>query len=214
MSLLEALQSQNQLIVRQRKELAELLGFETRNKYEICDERGQVIGFCAEQQKGFLALIFRQILGHWRRFDLHFFNTQRQEVLIVKHPFRFFFQRLEVYRPQGEYLGSLQQRFSVVRKKFDVADARGRVLMQMESGFFQFWTFPFKKGSSEVAVISKKWSGLLKEFFLDADNFQIAFSSSQLTELERTLILASGIFIDLQYFEAKGDSSSFIDLFD
>ncbi|WP_413290403.1 phospholipid scramblase-related protein [Bdellovibrio sp. HCB337] len=204
MSLLESLQNQSQIIIRQRRELIELLGFESRNKYEICDENGNVIGFCAEQQKGLLGILLRQFLGHWRRFDLHFFNNDRREVLIVKHPFRFFFQRLEIHTADGKYLGALQQRFAFIRKKFDLENSLGQVIMSVNSGFFQFWTFPFKKGSVEVAVIRKKWSGGLKEIFTDADNFQISFNYRELNELERTLILASGVFIDLQYFEAKG----------
>lgn len=203
MSLLHSLAQGRQLVIRQRRELIELLGYETRNKYEILDESGQAIGFCAEQQKGFLGFLFRQFLGHWRRFNLHFFDNQRREVFIVKHPFRFFFQRLEVYTVQGEFIGALQQKFGIIKKKFDVEDARGRVLLRVRSGFFQFWTFPFFKGPAEVAVIRKKWSGALKEIFMDADNFQIEFKQEQLSESERALILASSVFIDLQYFERK-----------
>ncbi len=203
MSLSESLCSSQQLIIRQRKELFELFGFETRNKYEICDQSGQVIGYCAEQQKGFFGFLFRQFLGHWRPFVLHFYNNHRQEVFVVKHPFRLFFQRLEVGTPQGEHLGALQQRFAIIRKKFDVQDARGNTVLKVRSGFFQFWTFPFFRKGRELAVIRKKWSGALKEIFLDADNFSIEFKSPELTPAERTLILASSIFIDLQYFEKK-----------
>jgi uncharacterized protein YxjI len=206
MSLLEGLKDQNQLIIRQRKELAELFGFETRNKYEICDQRGQVIGFCAEQQKGFLGLLIRQFLGHWRSFELHFYDNQRQQVFVVKHPFRIFFQRLEVFSTRGQYIGALQQRFAIFRKKFDIETPQGRVIMNMESGFLQFWTFPIFKNSVEAAVIRKKWSGLLKEAFMDADNFQVEFGRADLNEVERSLILASAIFIDLQYFERKANA--------
>lgn len=203
MSLLEELKSQSALVIKQRKELFELFGFETRNKYEIFAESGQVIGFCAEQQKGLFGFLLRHFLGHWRSFELHIYDNQKREVFIVRHPFRFFFQRLEIDDINGTHLGSLQQRFSIVRKKFDVEDERGRTVLRMQSGFFQFWTFPFLRGSSEVAVIRKRWSGLFKESLLDADNFRIEFSNSSLTEVERALILASGIFIDIQYFERK-----------
>lgn len=207
MALMETLNSQNQLIIRQRKELIELIGFETRNKYEICNERGEVIGFCAEQQKGLFGILMRHLLGHWRSFELHVFDNQRREVFIVSHPFRFFFQRLEIYTKDRTLLGSLQQRFSVLRKKFDVEDAQGRVQLRMNSGLLQFWTFPIYRREIEVAVIRKKWSGLLKETFLDADNFQIEFKGSSLTEIEKSLLLAAGIFVDIQYFERKANKS-------
>ncbi len=89
------LQNCSQLIVRQRKELAELFGFETRNKYEILTEGGNLIGYCAEQQKGILGFLFRQFLGHWRSFDLHFCDADRKLFLTSKHPFRFFFKNLK-----------------------------------------------------------------------------------------------------------------------
>lgn len=210
MSLLETLRGQNQLIIRQRRELGELLGFETRNKYEVCDQGGQVVGFCAEQSQGFLGAIVRHFLGHWRSFDLHFFNNQRQHVLTAKHPFRFFFQRLEVYSDTnvggGRMIGAVQQRFGIFKKKFDIETPQGKVLLTMESGFLQFWTFPIYKNSREVAVIRKKWSGLFKEAFMDADNFQIEFTQAGLSDEERSLILVSGLFVDLQYFERKANS--------
>lgn len=192
------------LIIRQRKELAEFVGFETRNKYELVDEAGNVVGFCAEQQKGLLGFLMRQFLGHWRSFEVSFFDSQRQPLWTASHPFRFFFQRFEIKTAQGVAVGALQQRWGIFRKKFDVEDATGRVVMQMSSGFFSFWTFPIYRSGREAARIEKKWSGLLKEMFLDADNFRIQFSP-ELDESQRILVLAAGIFVDLQYFEAKAD---------
>lgn len=193
-------------IITQRKEFAELFGFETRNKYEIFDENNKRIGFCAEQQKGFLGLLFRQFLGHWRSFETHFFNENREEVFNTSHPFRFFFQEFVVRDNQQQLLGTVKQRFAIVRKKFDVHDATGTVIFQMRSGFFQFWTFPFLSSTGqERAIIRKKWSGLLKEVFMDADNFVVEFSDASLKQNERILILASGVFTDLQYFEKKAN---------
>ncbi len=203
MALLQELESCQQLIIRQRKELAELLGYETRNKYEICNAQGHPIGFCAEQQKGFLGFLARQFLGHWRSFTLHFYDSNRSEIFLVQHPFRFFFQRLEISTAQGERLGALQQRFSIFRKYFDFLDSQGRPFMKVRSGFLQFWTFPVTRAGREVAVVRKRWSGALKELFLDADNFSVEFKSPDLGPQERALIMASGIFIDLQYFERR-----------
>ena len=73
--------------------------------------------------KGFLGMIFRQILGHWRKFDIHFFGPDRQPYMIAHHPFRFFFQRLEVTTPDGKFLGAVQQRFAIFRKRFDIENA-------------------------------------------------------------------------------------------
>ena len=162
------LQQTQKVIIYQRKELAELFGFETRNKYEIFDENKNLIGFCAEQQKGVLGFIFRQFIGHWRSFEVHFFNQQRQTVFKSIHPFRFFFQEFEVLDSSNKSIGLIKQRFGIVKKK---------------------------------------WSGFLKEMFLDADNFLIEYQDNSLSQNERLLILAASVFTDLQYFERKAEGN-------
>ena len=135
--------SHDKIIVQQRRELIEFLGFETRNKYEISDENKNLIGFCAEQNKGILGFLFRQFLGHWRSFELHFFDHNRQFAFKSIHPFRFFFQEFSVVDSQGVLLGRIYQRFGIFTKKFDIADAQGQVIMTMRSGFFSFWTYAY-----------------------------------------------------------------------
>lgn len=199
-----ALTQHNQLIIRQRRELAELFGFETRNKYEICDEKNNVLGFCAEQNKGLLGFLFRQALGHWRSFELHFFDHNRSEFLKTYHPFRFIFQEFTVMDGQNNPLGRVHQRFGILTKKYDVQDINGQLMFTMRSGLLSFWTFPFKSVAGfERAVVQKKWSGFFKELFLDADNFLITYKDPTLSEKERQLILAASVFTDLQYFERK-----------
>ncbi len=192
------------VIVQQRRELAELFGFETRNKYEVYDQDKNVIGYCAEQQKGLLGFLFRQFLGHWRKFEIHFFDINRNEVMYTKHPFRFFFQEFHVYNAQNAMIGFAKQRWGLLTKKFDVYNEREELILEMRSGFFSFWTFPLLNSQgTERALIQKKWSGFLKEMFLDADNFMVSFKDPSLTQNERLIVLAMSVFTDLQYFENK-----------
>ena len=114
------------LMVRQRHEMGELFGLETRNKYEVVSEGGAPVAYAAEQQKGFLGFLFRQSLGHWRTFDIQFFTADRAPFMTARHPFRFFFQRLEVFDHAGVLVGAIQQRFSIFSKRFDVQDAGGQ----------------------------------------------------------------------------------------
>lgn len=189
--------------IHQKMELAELFGYETRNKYQILDENGQPIGFAAEQQKGFWNFLVRQFLGHWRRFDILIFDMDRKPVLRVTNRFRWIFQYVEVRRHNGEFLGALEQRFAIFSKKFDVHGPRGEVLMQMRSPLWKIWTFTFFRKEQPVAVIEKKWAGLLTEAFTDKDKFRVRMDSPTLTETERWLLLAAALFVDLNYFEYK-----------
>jgi len=199
------LTDQSKFFVKQVRELAELIGYETRNKYQILDGQSRLVGFAAEQQKGIWGFLMRQFLGHWRTFEIHIFNSQRQKILTARHPFCIFFQRLEIFDSSGRPLGALQQRFSILRKLFDVLSDRGMHIMQMRTPIISFWTFPFFQRGRKVAQVSKKWSGALSEVFTDRDNFLVEYYVPQLTEGERQLILAAAIFIDLQYFEKKAN---------
>lgn len=194
------------IIVQQRRELAEVFGFETRNKYEVYDQDKNLIGFCAEQHKNIWGFLFRQLLGHWRTFEVHFFDSSRKEVMISKHPFRFFFQEFHVHDTNNKLIGYAKQRWGFFTKKFDVYNANADLVFRMRSGFFNFWTFPLLDPQGfERALIQKKWSGFLKEVFLDADNFVVTYKDPRLTQSERELILAMSVFTDLQYFERKAD---------
>ena len=200
--LLSIVQRSNELVIVQRRELAELFGIETRNKYAI-EANGAPLGFAAEQGKGGLAFLARMFFGHWRTFEIHFFDNARNLALRAVHPFRFFFQRLEVFTAHGQELGAIQQRWALFSKRFDLSDATGRTTLTVSSPLWKPWTFVFERNGQEVARVEKKWSGLLREAFTDADRFRVLFSSPQLALDERSLILASALFIDLQYFEKK-----------
>ena len=199
------------VLIRKKRELAELFGFETRNKYSIELESGDVIAFAAEQQKGLLGMLLRQFLGHWRRFHFTIFNRERAAVLTARHPFRFFFQRMELESGAnpggGSRVGAIQQRFGILNRIVDIEDSRGEVIFQIRSPLWRFWTFTVyradARGETECARILKKWGGLLKEVFLDADSFRVDFLDESLSNDQRLLLIASGIFLDLKYFEEK-----------
>lgn len=191
------------VLVHQVHELGELFGFETRNKYQILNAEQNIIGYAAEQQKGIFGFLLRQYLGHWRKFDVHFFTSDRQLAFIGSHPFRWFFQRIEVKDPSGRILGAVQQRFSIFTKRFDIENSKGVVIMEVASPIWKIWTFNFMAQGQQVAQVLKQWSGIFTEGFTDKDNFMIQFTSPKLSDEEKTIVMASAVFIDLLYFENK-----------
>jgi uncharacterized protein YxjI len=203
MSELIPLQEHKNLFVKQVREIGEWIGFETRNKYAIYDSNQTQIAFAAEQSKGILGFLLRQYLGHWRRFDVFFFNNERKLFMTAHHPFRWFFSRVEVKDHEGRYLGAIQKRFAILTKRFDVESSKGLVIMEVASPIWKIWTFLFKHQGKQIAAVHKKWSGVFSEVFTDRDNFMVEFGNQDLTPDERKLVLASAVFIDLLYFEAK-----------
>lgn len=201
--MIENLSSYKKLFVKQSFEMAELFNFETRNKYRILDEQGRDVAFAAEQQKGILGFILRQFIGHWRSFEIHFFTAMREKFLIARHPFRFYFKKLEIFDVEENYIGSIERQFSFFSKTFQIYVAESHSRIDVSSPFWRIWTFPFMKGERQVAKISKKWTGLGFELFTDKDTFMIDYSQQDLTNNEKAVILAATLYIDLMFFETK-----------
>lgn len=204
--LMAVLRQAQTLWISQRFELAELVGLETRNKYAIRDANGRDIAFAGEQGKGLAALLVRGFLGHWRTFEIHLFDEQRQLFARAVHPFRWYFQRFEVFGADGRPLGALQQRFAWFAKSFDVEDQNGQVQLTVRSPWWKPWTFPFLRGGQPVAEIRKRWTGFGAEMFTDKDTFQLEYQDPSLGAEARTVLLLGAVFVDMQYFEKKANN--------
>ena len=139
--LIDALKNEKLIKIFQRKELAELLGVESRNKYEVQGESGKPIGFVSEQGKGAFDFVMRNFLGHWRTFELTIFNSDRKQVAKVTNPFRFYFRELNLTNQAGEQIGQIKKRFALVNKKFILSLPDGQKYT-VSSPFWRIWTFP------------------------------------------------------------------------
>lgn len=193
------------LFVRQVRELAELIGFETRNKYQISDENKALVAFAAEESKGFFGFFMRQFLGHWRKFSIHFVDASNQVFMTAHHPFRWYFERLEMTDGSGKFIGAVEKRFSLFTKRFDVQNERGLTVMEVASPIWRIWTFNFMHQGRQIASVQKKWSGLFSEVLTDRDNFMVEFTDPTLSQNERMLVLGAALYVDIIYFEAKGN---------
>ena len=109
------LQSQA-VVIKQLHEGVELLGFEGRNRYEIFDVHGQLIGRAEEKRQGFFQMLFRQFIRHWRSFQLEISDLDGQLYLLANHPFRFYFQRIDLSDAKGVVQGAIEKQFSILSK--------------------------------------------------------------------------------------------------
>lgn len=190
------------LFIRQVKEWGEILiGLETKNKYQITDDRGQVVGFCAEQGNGIWAYIKRYFLRNHRSLEVLIFDNSGKTILRIDRPFFWFFSTMFVYGENNEKLGQIEQRFAFFRKKYDLFLNHNNRFATINSSFFKFFTFKICDDSGrEIGMISKKWGGFVKEIFTDADKFGVEFSIN-MEDQKKAVILANAISIDFDFFE-------------
>ncbi len=198
---MERLSSISSLVIGQQKEWGEILiGFETTNRYTISDVSGNRLYLAAEEAG---STLLRWFLKALRPFTIAVLTENGQVVLRVVRPFRFYFHRAEVVDAKGQSLGVIEKRFSVLRRIYSVLDSSGAEVFQLLGPILHPWTFEIRKDGVEYGKITKKWSGLLKEGFTDADNFGVMFPAEWDVKL-KALFLGAVFLIDFVHFENKG----------
>jgi uncharacterized protein YxjI len=200
---MERLASANSLVVSQKKEWGKTLtDFETRNKYAVSDATsGASLYLTAEEAGSTLARIFLKAM---RPFTIVVLGTDGQPVLRIRRPFRVYYHQAEVEDSRGQRLGTIVRQLSLARRIYSVLDASGTEVCQLFGPLLRPWTFEIMINGSESGQIQKKWSGLLKEGFTDADNFGVTFPVEHDARM-KAVILGAVFLIDFVHFEDKGN---------
>lgn len=200
-------QQHGRLTVRQRKRWLELLfSFEMKNAYDVFDA-GMPVFRVEEQGRGFGSFMKRMCFGPMRWFTASVEDLAAQQPLMSIHrPFRFFFHEIVVEGANGERIGTVTREWSWIRRIYTVRDAQGQAVATLFGPILRPWTFEIRLAGSEQSsgLIQKRWSGMLKEVFTDADNFGIDLADIPDPAL-RALLFAATVLIDVVHFErSKG----------
>ena len=191
----------SELIVKQEIEHLEVfLGFETANRYSIRTPDGQELLY-AYEESGFFSRMF---LRNHRPLTIHFVDNDGNEVITAERGFFWMFSHLYVGDEEGKLIGSLQRKFKVLGRRISIRDDEGAERSEIRGGLFRPHTFMVHSEGDEVARITKRWSGLGRELFSDADTFQVGMNLERVDQAFATIILAAAISIDLDFFESGG----------
>ena len=200
---MEKLEAVNDLVVRQRKELTEIItGFETKNTYSIEDVHGQQLYVAAEASG---SIVIRILLRSLRPFIIGIFSGTNDTMLLkITRSFRWYFHHVEVKDHQDQSLGVIERQFSMLNRKYLVSQGVGREDYYIESSILSPWTFYIKNSDGvEQGKITKKWGGLVKETISNADDFGVTWPAKWDKSL-KSLVLGAVFLIDFIYFENRG----------
>lgn len=173
--------------------------FKAANEYDISDpETGAVILHCREPELGFVTRMLR--FSEYKRytpFDIRISTVDGRQVVRVTRGVAFFRSRVVVSDGTGARLGGFGQRLLSVGGRFQVLDEDGKPLCKLV-GNWTGWDFRFEAGERELARVTKKWSGVGKEFFTSADNYVLQISEHVPPDSKlRQLIMAAVMCIDM-----------------
>lgn len=204
MSYQHLLDLQKKLVIAQKKELVEILvDWETRNQYRVYNGEGEPCAMIVERKGSMWISLRRWFLRSHRPLEIDVLNQKGEGLLFFHRKFFFLFSHMHVEDERGSPLGSVRRRFAwFLFKEYDLEDRHGKVFAKIRSPLWRLWHFPlFNERGQKIGVINKKWRGLLRETFTDADNFELNFGDWNWGPQERAVILAAALSVDFDFFE-------------
>jgi hypothetical protein len=197
------------LVVRQRTNVLEdFTGVEAQGRYQVLTESGAFVAGFAEHADGIGGFLGRWMLKARRPFTMGLYPAEHADrpLLLLERPWTWLLSQLEVREAgSGRVVGRVQQRWAWFRKRLDLQAADGRPLARLTGPILRPWTVLIETGPEsnprEAGRIEKKWSGLLREAFTDADTFLVTLPQGDARL--RQLVLAAAILVDFLWFEHR-----------
>lgn len=210
---LEYLHQIDQLIIKQKKELVEVVfNFHMRNKYEIRNSLGQHLWTAKEQSDCCARLCFRK----YRPLTLSVKDPLENNPLFLIRPFRLpmglccwcnlCLAEMEVQGHGGIVLGFVRQLWHPFLPRFTVQTQDGQDALFIHGPFcvcscgsdVKFKVLDVSGNS--IGLICKRWGGCCKEWITAADNFTVQFPMDLDVKLKASL-LAAALLLDYIHFE-------------
>ena len=173
--------------------------FKAANNFDIHDPRtGEVVLLCREDKLGFFTKLLRYSeYKKYTPFDITVRTPGGELVVRVTRGVSVWRSTVRVEDGKGALLGTFRQKMLSIGGAFDVLDPSDQVICSLK-GSWTGWDFRFISANAELAHVTKKWSGIGKEFFTSADNYVLSIDASvPATGRARPLILAAVLCIDM-----------------
>ena len=173
--------------------------FKAANNFDIHDPAsGEIIMLCREDNLGSITKLLR--FTDYKRmtpFDIKVTTPEGQPLVRITRGTTFIRSKVTVLDGKDEKVGGFNQKLMSIGGKFDVLDENDQILCSLK-GNWTGWDFRFVARDTEFAHVTKKWSGIGKEFFTSADNYVLEISDSVPPDNRvRLLILAAVLCIDM-----------------
>lgn len=122
----------------------------------------------------------------------------RPVLSVHKHP-GFLRTRLEVHDGRGGTLAQLRSKLFSLGGSFVIYDPSGQEIGQLK-GDWKGWDYSATIQGQPIGVVTKKWAGLLKEAFTNADQYLVKSERPE----QLPLLLGLALAVDIVYKERQG----------
>lgn len=201
-----------QLVVSQRAKLIELT-----NQYEIRDGDGGALGYVEQEGQSGARKVLRFVtdVDQFLTHRLSLYDANGRKIVALTRPAKLFKSRLLVDDGDGRRIGEIVQRKVFGKINFDLVGVQGEVLGQIKAENWRAWDFSIVDATNvEVARIDKKFVGIAKAVFTNADNYVVDINDDVTGDF-RLLVIAAATAVDtaLKQDPGKVGVSDAMDLF-
>jgi len=210
------LRTMDTILVKQKISTCEVLtGCEMENRFLINGPEGDTI-LWAKEHSNFCNRLW---CGSIRSFDMTVTDQTNHSVLELSRPmtcqgccctfcYPHCTQALTV-SAGGETLGTIRERATWWNPVLHIFDSVGNQVLKVRGPSCVLYCcsditfYVLDTEGTQVASITKKWMGCLKETATDADNFLINFGEN-MDISHKVLLIAATFLVDIMFFEVSG----------
>lgn len=201
-----------QLVVSQRAKLIELT-----NQYQIRAADGESLGYVEQEGQSGARKVLRFVtdVDQFLTHRLSVYDAQGRKVVALTRPAKLLKSRLLVDAADGRRIGEIVQRKVFGKINFDLLGSSGEHLGQIQAENWRAWDFSIVDATQrEVARIDKKFVGIAKAVFTNADNYVVDISDDVQGDF-RLLVIAAATAVDtaLKQDPGKVGPGDALDLF-
>ncbi|CAG9759457.1 unnamed protein product [Ceutorhynchus assimilis] len=207
---MDFLRNADQLIIQQNCDLTDLMA-DTENRYTVkipARENAEAIYYATESSKSCQRMCF----GSGRGFNMRLYDKTDQEAMSFKRrlacgyfTFCFKLQKMEVWSPPGELVGTICQKWKLCKISFEVLNRHEQVLYIIEgptsfacfhkAEMFQIYT---SDGASQIGTIVHQWDPVSVRYQL-----LLQMPSSITDNRHKSLLLGAAFLVEYMFFESS-----------
>lgn len=178
--------------------------FKFESEYKVFDQSGTQIGFI-RQRVSFGHKVLRILAGikAMMPFLLEITDMKGNNVAVIKKGWTWWMSEITVLNEHHQTIGIIKQKWSFLKPKFNIMDSARTKIAEIK-GDWKAWNFYISEpDGSPIGTINKKWAGLLKETFTDADKYNVSIKEEYAENTDKIVIVATAITIDMVLKESK-----------
>jgi uncharacterized protein YxjI len=136
-------------------------------------------------------------------FSLQLTDNNETVLATIQRGWTFWLSKIIIMDGNGVVTGSIRQKFRFLKPRFRIYDTNDICIAEIQ-GDWKAWNFSITNASgNEIGQINKKWAGVAREFFTNADKYHVSIIPEYAEDRSKLNIVVTAITIDMVLKESK-----------